>query len=152
MFDLPEFETPAIFLRWQFPARANALERNRARAYQIGYASLVGLTYLRKAFESLNRGEKAMSIRYRTPIAASGSGFWEEALGSVRHEVTIAARRIDTYRVITPDSWLQAETDSPRRLGAIEQALVNTPLVEEFATPETFTGIDLLRVIRSFDA
>ena len=70
----------------------------------------------------------------------------------MRHDVTIAARRIETYRVSTPDSWLQSETDGPRRLGAIEQALINMPLVEEFTTPEAFTGIDLLRVIRSFDA
>lgn len=152
MFDLPKFQIPATFLGWQLPERANALERNRARAYQIAYASLVGLTYLLKAFELLTRGEKAMSTPYRIPGATAGTGYWEEALGAVRHEVTIENRRLARYIVSTPDSWLQADADSPRRLGAIEQALLNTPLVEEFSRPETFTGIDLLRVIRSFDA
>lgn len=152
MFDLPKFQIPATFLGWHLPPRVNSLERNRARAYQLAYASLVGLTYLLKAFEALTRGERTMSRPYRIPSETSGTGYWEEALGSVLHEVTITRRRIAGYRVSAPDAWLQADSDSPRRLGAIEQALLNTPLVEEFSQPETFTGIDLLRVIRSFDA
>jgi hydrogenase large subunit len=37
------------------------------------------------------------------------------------------------------------------RPGPYEQAMINTALLEEFNKPEDFTGIDLLRVIRSFD-
>ncbi|MFM8392848.1 MAG: nickel-dependent hydrogenase large subunit, partial [Acidobacteriota bacterium] len=151
MFDLPKFQIPATFLAWQAPSRATTFERNRARAYQIAYASLVGLTYLLRSFESLARGGKAMSTRYRIPEEGRGTGLWEEPSGSIIHQLVIEGRRLRSYRVDAPETWLQAASDSPRRLGAIEQALINTPLVEEFSGPETFTGIDLLRVVRGFD-
>jgi hydrogenase large subunit len=35
--------------------------------------------------------------------------------------------------------------------GPYEEAVLNTPLLEEFDRPEEFTGIDILRTIRSFD-
>ena len=156
MFDLPKFQTPATFLAWQVPDSATTLERNRARAYQIAYASLVALTYLLRSFETLARGGKAMSKSYRLPEVAQGTSLWEEPAGSIIHhlaigQLAIGGRRLQRYRVDTPETWLQAASDPPRRLGAIEQALINTPLVEEFSGPETFTGIDLLRVIRGFD-
>src|SRR5262249_34844856 len=44
-------ETPATTLQWQIPARLNALERNRARAYHIAYCGMVAYTFLLKAFE-----------------------------------------------------------------------------------------------------
>ena len=151
MFDLPAFQMPATFLAWELPGRINALERNRARAYEIAYASLIALTCLLRSFEALGKGHKAMSNYYRVPDEAIGIGFWEEPAGAILHRVTIAGRRTTDYRVSSSDSWLQSASDQPRRLGVIEQALVHTPLVEEFSRPETFTGIDLLRVVRSFD-
>jgi hydrogenase large subunit len=151
LFDLPAFQAPATFLAWQLPERINALERNRARAYQVAYASLIALTYLLRSFETLAKGQKAMSNRYQVPSVATGIGLWEEPSGAVIHQISIEERRISNYRVSTPDTWLQSGSDGPRRLGVIEQELINTPLVEEFSRPETFTGIDLLRVIRSFD-
>lgn len=151
MFDLPAFQTPATFLAWQLPDQIDALERNRARAYQIAYASLIALTYLLRSFETIGKGHKAMSSRYQVPAAATGIGLWEEPAGAILHQISIEGRRISNYRVSTPDTWLQSGSDGPRRLGAIERALINTPLVEEFSQPETFTGIDLLRVVRSFD-
>lgn len=151
LFDLPAFQTPATFLAWQLPDRLNALERNRARAYQVAYASLIALTYLLRSFETIGRGRKAMSSRYQVPSTAMGIGLWEEPAGAILHQISIEGRRVSNYRVSAPDTWLQSGADNPRRLGVIERALIATPLVEEFSRPETFTGIDLLRVIRSFD-
>ena len=151
MFDLPGFQIPATFLAWQEPDAATTLERNRARAYQIAYASLVALTYLLRSFETLERGSKAMSVRYSVPDEASGIGLWEAPSGSIIHRLAIEGRRLRDYRVETSESWLQAQTNDSQRLDAIEQSLINTPLVEEFTGPESFTGIDLLRVVRGFD-
>jgi hypothetical protein len=38
--DLPRGERPASTLTWRVPARPNALERNRARAYHVGYCGM----------------------------------------------------------------------------------------------------------------
>ena len=35
--------------------------------------------------------------------------------------------------------------------GPYEEAVLNTPIVEDFKSPEDFQGIDILRTIRSFD-
>jgi hydrogenase large subunit len=35
--------------------------------------------------------------------------------------------------------------------GPYEEAVINTPILEEFTRGEDFTGIDILRAIRSFD-
>jgi len=151
MFDLPAFQAPATFLAWQLPERVNMLERNRARAYQIAYASLIALTYLLRSFETLSKGHRALSNRYLVPSNATGAGFWEEPSGALLHQINIEGKRVSNYRIGAPETWLQSVPDGPRRLGVIERALINTPLVEEFSRPETYTGIDLLRVVRSFD-
>lgn len=152
LFDVPKFQLPATYLQWRLPARVNVIERNRARAYQIAFASIVGLTCLLRAFESLSRGARAMSSPYRVPAEGAGVGFWEEGGGAILHEVALRQRKLSDYQVLTPDAWLAAEGDSTRPSTALEAALLATPLVEEFSQPETFTGIDLFRVIRSFDA
>jgi hydrogenase large subunit len=35
--------------------------------------------------------------------------------------------------------------------GPYEEAVLNTPILEEFRTPEEFKGLDILRTVRSFD-
>ncbi len=35
--------------------------------------------------------------------------------------------------------------------GAYEEAVLNSPILEQYSTPEEFKGIDIQRTIRSFD-
>jgi len=149
--DLPKFQLPAMKMIWQVPERANALERNRARAYHIGYCGVVALTYLLKAFDSLQRGEKAMSTRFRVPHEAIGAGFWEDGQGCLMHYVMIANEHISNYQIITASGWMSSPQDAFGVPGPYEQGMLNTPLLEEFEKPEDCTGIDLLRAVRSFD-
>jgi len=149
--DLPKFQLPATRAIWRVPERANALERNRARAYHVGYCGVIALTYLLKVFDSLQRGETAMSVRYRVPQEAIGVGFWEDAAGSLMHYVMIANGRIANYQIITASGWMSSPQDAFGVPGPYEQAMVSTPLIEEFNGLEEFTGIDLLRAVRSFD-
>lgn len=149
--DLPKFQLPATRAIWRIPERINALERNRARAYHIGYCGVIALTYLLKAFDCLQRGETAMSVRYRVPQEAIGVGFWEDGQGSLMHYVMIAHGRIANYQIITASGWMSSPQDAFGVPGPYEQAMLSTPLLEEFGQPEEFTGIDLLRAVRSFD-
>ncbi|QQS47388.1 MAG: nickel-dependent hydrogenase large subunit [Acidobacteriota bacterium] len=149
--DLPRFQMPAQRLTWRQPAHPNALERNRARAYHIGYCGMIALTYLLRAFNCLQKGDKEMSTPWRTQQKAIGVGFWEDSAGALVHHLEIADGRIANYQILTASSWLGSPQDSLGRPGPCEQALINTPLLEQFRSPEDFTGIDLLRAIRSFD-
>jgi hydrogenase large subunit len=149
--DLPRFQLPARRLRWRIPERPNALDRIRARAYHIGYCSMAALTYLLRAFDCLERREVTMSKPYRVPEEAVGVGFWEDGQGALIHHVVIRGGRIANYQIVTPSEWMGSPQDPFGRPGPYEQAIINTPLLEEFRKPDDFTGIDLLRTIRSFD-
>ena len=92
--DLPAGQTPATTLHWRLPARPNALERNRARAYHIGYCGMVAYTFLLKAFEYLRRGRTTMSTAYTVPQEAIGGGFWEAGRGTLTHHVVLEGGRI----------------------------------------------------------
>ncbi len=149
--DLPRYQLPATRLRWRIPDRPNALERNRARAYHIGYCGIIAMTYLLKAFDCLERNETFMSTRYRLSQEAMSTGFWEDSQGSLTHHLVIANELIANYQVVSPTDWMGSPLDPFARPGPYEQAIINTPLIEEFTIPADFTGIDLLRAIRSFD-
>jgi hydrogenase large subunit len=149
--DLPRGETAATTLQWQIPARVNALERNRARAYHIAYCGMVAYTFLLKAFEYLRLGKTAMSAPYTIPREAIGVGFWEAGRGTLTHHVVLDGSRIANYQIVTPSTWMASPQDPFGVLGPYEEAVLNTPLVEEFDQADDFTGIDILRTIRSFD-
>ncbi len=149
--DLPKFQLQATRIVWQIPERSNALERIRARAYHVGYCSVVALTYLLKAFDSLQRGDTAMSARFRVPQEALGVGFWEEGQGSLMHYVMIANSQIANYQIVTASGWMSSPLDAFGIPGPYEKAILSTPLIEDFGRPEECTGIDLLRAVRSFD-
>jgi len=149
--DLPKFQQPARKLHWVTPETPNALERNRARAYHLGYCGMIAFTYLLKAFDCLQRGEKRLSTWFGIPKEAIGAGFWESAAGALTHHVLLAGGRAIHYQIVPPSAWLSGPRDPYDAPGPYEQALINTPLLEEFSRPDDFTGIDLLRAIRSFD-
>jgi hydrogenase large subunit len=149
--ELPKLEQPMRRLSWRVPERPNALERNRARAYQIAYSSLMAFTFMLKAFEYLRKGEKRMSGVFRPPLEAVGVGFWEGVRGAVTHHVEIKGGKIAEYQILSGGAWAASPHDPFGAAGPLESAVMNTPLLEECASPEEFTGIDIMRAIRSFD-
>ena len=149
--DVPKGEHPATVLHWRIPERPNTLERNRARAYHVAYAGMVAYTFLLKAFEHLRSGRTAMSTPYSLPDEAIGVGFWEGGRGTLTHHVVIEGGRIANYQIVTPSTWMASPRDPFGVPGPYEEAVMNTPILEEFSRPEAFTGIDILRTIRSFD-
>src|SRR6266508_1606549 len=149
--DLPKFQSQALRLSWRIPERPNALERNRARAYHIAYCGLMALTYLLRAFDYVRRGDTRMSTPYTAPDQAIGAGFWEAGRGTLTHHVIVERKKVANYQIITPSTWMASPRDPFGVPGPYEMAVMNTPLLEEFNKPEDFTGIDILRTIRSFD-
>jgi hydrogenase large subunit len=149
--DLPRGEMAAATLHWRLPVRLNALERNRARAYHVAYCGMVAYTFLLKAFEYLRLGRTAMSVPYAIPREAVAVGFWEAGRGTLTHHVVLADSRIANYQIVTPSTWMASPLDPFGMPGPYEEAVLNTPILEEFERPEDFTGIDILRTIRSFD-
>jgi hydrogenase large subunit len=149
--DLPKGQRPAAKRYWRLPERPNTLERNRARAYQLAYVGMVAYASLLNAFDYVRRGEVGMSSRFHLPDKSIGVGFVESNDGAVVHHVVIRNQCIANYQVITPSEWMGSGRDATGVPGIFEAAVINTPLLEECARIEDFTGIDILRTVRSFD-
>jgi hydrogenase large subunit len=148
--DLPKGQRPATKLVWRKPERPNTLERNRARAYQLAHAGIIAYSCLLDAFDFVRKGQTAMSTRLLIPDKSIGLGFCESSSGAVSHHLVIRNQRIANYQVISPIEWMVSPRDSAGVPGIFEAALINTPLLEECSRMEDFTGIDILRTIRSF--
>ena len=80
------------------------------------------------------------------PKDADGAGMTEAARGSLGHWLRIRDGRIHNYQIIAPTTWNFSPRDEKGQPGALEQALVGTP-VEEHDTQR----VNVQHVVRSFD-
>ena len=141
-------------LEWKPPAKWNAFERNRARAYAVAFNLMVTVENLVRAFDLQKRGESKVATPFEIPSKGHfiGVGFWGAGRGFLSHHCEIKDGLLANYQIVTP-STINACPKTPwGEPGPYEQAVLNTPLVE--STPAEggkFQGIDILRAIRSFD-
>jgi len=82
---------------------------------------------------------------FTIPSEAKGSGLAEAPRGAVSHWVKIDGHIIDLYQVVSPTTWNCSPRDDQDQRGAVEQALIGTP-VADVENP-----IEPVRVVRSFD-
>lgn len=92
----------------------------------------------------LQVGQASYSYR-ATPSSGSGIGLTEAPRGALGHWLQIANGKLDRYQFVTPTQWNASPMDDSGRKGAIEQALIGTPVADQ-SQP-----IELLRVVHSFD-
>ncbi len=150
---VPKAVMPASLLEWKVPAVWNAFERNRARAYAIPYSAMVSMENWMMAMELLRQGESKVSNKFEIPQKGTrlGVGFWGAGRGYLSHHLVIDDGVISNYQISTP-STINAAPRTPWGVpGAYEEAVLNTPILEEINSPEDYKGIDILRAIRSFD-
>ncbi len=150
---VPKAALPEMEFEWKIPDTLNAIERNRARAYCMPWMCLIAMTNLLKAFELLRKGETKTSTHYELPQRGTkiGVGFWGAGRGFLTHWVIIENGKIANYQIVTPSTWNASPQDPWGKPGPYEEAVLNTPILEQFRTPEEFKGIDIQRAIRSFD-
>jgi hydrogenase large subunit len=150
---VPGHSLPAAELEWHIPKLWNAFERNRARAYAIPFSALVALDNWYMAQDLLRKGETKMSTKFKIPKKGTqvGVGFWGAGRGFLTHHLIIDDGVISNYQILTP-STLNAAPHTPWGApGPYEEAVLNTPILEQIDPDKKFKGIDILRAIRSFD-
>jgi hydrogenase large subunit len=149
---VPRGRLPAMTLEWTVPEANNAIERNRARAFSQPYTALVALANLEIAFDLLKRGETEVARPYTVPKDHRiGVGFWGAGRGYLAHHLTMDGGAITNYQICTPSTLNASPRDPWGQPGPYEEAVLNTPILEEFSSPDEYKGIDILRTIRSFD-
>ena len=152
-FLVPRGALPEMALEWAIPPVWNAFERNRARAYCVPFTALIALVNWRTAMELLKVGDTRTSTPFEIPRSGEqvGVGFWGAGRGWLTHHLVLDRGAVANYQILTPSTWNASPTDRWGQPGPYEEAVLNTPLLEETDDPQEFKGIDVMRTIRSFN-
>jgi hydrogenase large subunit len=78
-------------------------------------------------------------------------GWWGAGRGWLTHHMEMDKGKLTNYQIVTPSTINASPRDPWDQPGPYEEAVMNTPIIEDVADPSRFTGIDMLRTIRSFD-
>jgi hydrogenase large subunit len=150
---LPKGALPEMELEWHVPPVWNAFERNRGRAYCVAFTTLVAFNNWLAAMDRLKDGDTRTSTPFEIPHRGEqrGVGFWGAGRGYLTHHLVLDRGAVANYQIVTPSTWNASPTDRWGQPGPFEEAVLNTPLLEETDDPKAFRGIDILRAIRSFD-
>jgi Ni,Fe-hydrogenase I large subunit len=79
------------------------------------------------------------------PPDAQGWAVVESPRGTVGHWVTLRGHRVERYQVVDATTWNASPRDNRGRRGALEQALVGTPVADRDHP------VEILRIIHAFD-
>jgi hydrogenase large subunit len=101
----------------------------------------------------LKQGQTKVSNKFEIPQRGTqiGVGFWGAGRGFLSHHLVIDNGAIGNYQILTPSTLNAAPRTPWGTPGPYEEAVLNTPILEEFDDPADYKGIDILRSIRSFD-
>ncbi len=152
--NLPKADLPNTEIEWKIPETWGAFERNRARAYCILYTAAIAWDNLQLARNLLKKGgpDARMSTPYEMPKDHRiGVGLWGAGRGYLTHHLEMDNGVLENYQILTPSTWMASPKDPFGNPGPYEEAVMATPLLENYEKPEDFKGIDVLRAIRSFD-
>src|ERR687887_570785 len=137
--DVPQTLLPAMELEWKIPEVWNAFERNRNRAYHILYSMLVAYENLLIAFDLMKQGHTRTATPYQIPRDQRiGVGFWGAGRGWLTHHLVMDKGALVNYQIVTPSTWNASPKDPWGNGGAYEEAVTNTPILEEYDKPEQF--------------
>ncbi len=149
---VPKGSLPEMVLEWMVPEGCNAIERNRARAFAQVYTALVCLNNLLAAYDLMKKGDTRVSTDFKVPRDQRiGVGFWGAGRGYLAHHLTMDGGVLTNYQICTPSTTNASPSDPFGNPGPYEEAVLGTPILEQFNRPEDFKAIDILRTIRSFD-
>ena len=145
---------PSMTLEWKIPEVWNAFERNRARAFAVGFNLMVTIENWVRAMDLQKRGETRVHTPFEIPKTGRqiGVGFWGAGRGFLAHWCVIENGLLSNYQICTPSTANACPKTPWGESGPYEQAVLNTVLVESnYKDASNFKGIDILRAIRSFD-
>jgi hydrogenase large subunit len=150
---VPESTLPAMDMEWKVPQVWNAFERNRGRAYHLVLTTVVAFENWMIGLDLLKQGYDKVHTPYESPRKGEqiGAGFWGAGRGYLTHHAVIDNGVISNYQILTPSTWNASPRDPWGNPGPYEEAVLNTPILEEFSSPDSYKGVDILRTIRSFD-
>src|SRR5919198_3271133 len=145
---IPHGFRPETEVEWKVPEVWNAFERNRGRAYHYLFSQLVGFESLLEAYRLMKRGETKVAALNAQELEKAipkderrGVGFWGAGRGYLCHWLVLDQGKIVNYQIVTPSTINASPRDPWDQPGAYEQAVMNTPIIEDTSDPKKFTSI-----------
>jgi len=154
ILNIAKDQLPETRMEWKIPNIWNAFERNRARAYAVGFNLMVTIENWVRAQDLIKRGETKVATPFTIPQDGRhiGVGFWGAGRGFLAHWAVIENGVLGNYQISTPSTVNACPRTPWGESGAYEQSVLNTPIIEtNFKDENDFKGIDVLRTLRSFD-
>ncbi len=155
---IPKGELPEAEVEWEVPEMWNTFERNRSRAYHFLFSQLVSMINVLEGYRLLKEGERRVAAVPPKDLAKHipqderrSVGWWGAGRGWLTHHIILDRGKIVNYQICTPSTINASPRDDFGQPGPYEEAVMNTPIIEDVSDPAKFTAIDMLRTIRSFD-
>lgn len=155
---IPKGMESASEVEWHVPEQWNAFERNRGRAYHYLFAQLVAMENVLEAYKLLKNGEERVAAVNPDQLEKAiptdnriSMGWWGAGRGWLTHHMEMDEGKLVNYQICTPSTINASPRDPWGQPGPYEEAIMNTPIVEDTTDPSKFTAIDMLRTVRSFD-
>lgn len=152
VLELPQGTWDAMTLEWNIPkVRASTtIERMRARAFNVALDVEAAWYNVLAALEMVKSGSLETSRPWKKPSFSLGFGFDEAPRGCVRHWIVVENYRIKNYQVHAPTTPNLSPKDRWGMTGPYEASVLGSVIKEELP-PSEWTGLDIVRAIRSFD-
>jgi uptake hydrogenase large subunit len=131
------------------PLVRDAVARHGGTVYTRVLARLLELARVVPMMEAWLQGirpAEAFCVPSHLPEQGHGVGLGEAARGSLGHWVVVQRGRIANYQIVAPTSWNFSPRDAAGTPGALEQALVDAPVLDGEKTP-----VSVQHIVRSFD-
>ncbi len=118
----------------------SVMDRHQARAQEA-----LKIAQALQSWVNQLQANGAVYADHGIAATASSYGLTEAPRGALGHWMQMASGKISRYQIITPTCWNASPRDDAGKLGPIEKALINTPVLS------VDQPIEVLRVIHSFD-
>ncbi|MCC6029954.1 MAG: nickel-dependent hydrogenase large subunit [Candidatus Korarchaeum sp.] len=152
VLEMPQGTWDKMTLEWNIPkVRASTtIERMRARAFNFALHVEAAWNNLLAALEHAKSGSLETSRPWKKPAFSLGFGFDEAPRGSVRHWMVVENYKIKNYQIHAPTTPNLSPRDRWGYRGPYEASVLGVEITEELP-PDQWTGLDIVRAIRSFD-
>ncbi len=152
VLELPSGTWDAITFEWNIPkvGASTTIERMRARAYNVALDVAAAWNNLLMGLELVKAGKTETSRPWKKPSFSVAFGFDEAPRGSVRHWMVVENYRIKNYQIHAPTTANLSPKGRWGKTGPYEESVIGTAITEE-VPEDQWTGLDLVRAIRSFD-
>lgn len=127
------------------PQMYSTIGRTGARAIETKVIADALPGWVTSLSSRLAGGTRTNRVNFTMPTAGTGVALNEAPRGALGHWVNYSGSKIANYQMVVPSTWNFGPRDSANIAGPVEQALLDTPVVDQ-AKP-----LEVLRVIHSFD-